>query len=153
MLSEARPPIAADGEDGDFFIEDRSAAGRGRWMYSPKANDVWPMPPWRIQACGAVTAVNDSDYQCFMDDVQVGVAALTALRTIYLPDVDTYPPGQDLVIADESGACSEMLTITNRPGAGTSDIIGSADNSAVILSNPYQVQGFRRGAANVWVRY
>lgn len=153
VLSEARAPIAADGEDGDFFIEDRSAQGRGRWMWGPKAGGVWPALPWRIEAGGGVTAVDDRDYQCLMDDVQVGVTALTGSRTIYLPDVDTYPPGQDLVIADESGACSETLTITIRPGAGTSDIIGGVDNSAVLLQNPYQVQGFRRGAANVWVRY
>ena len=153
VLSAARPPIGADGEDGDFFIEDRSAQGRGRWMYGPKANGVWPTPPWRIEAGGAVTAVDDGHYQCLPDDVQVGMIALTAPRVIYLPDIDAYPPGQDLVIADESGFCSETLTITIQPSPNFGDIIGGADNSTVVLSNPYQVQGFRRGAANVWVRY
>lgn len=95
------------------------------------------------------TAVSDADYQCLTGDAQVGIIALTAPRTISLPDVDTFP-FRDLVIADESGSCSEALTITIQPGAGTGDTIAGA--SSIVLSSPYQGLRFRRGAANLWIR-
>lgn len=99
------------------------------------------------------TPVNDADYQCLAEDVQVGVMTLTLPRVVSLPDVDTYPPGQDLVIADESGACSEVLTITIQPGTGTGDIIGGpAGPTTIILTSSYQAARFRRGAANLWIR-
>jgi hypothetical protein len=74
---------------------------------------------------------------------------LTAPRVISLPDVDTFP-FRDLVIADESGACSDTLTITIQPGAGTGDTIAGA--TSIVLSSPYQGLRFRRGAANLWIR-
>lgn len=103
------------------------------------------------------TLVADADYQCLSTDLQVGMKPLTAARTIWLPDVDTFP-FQDLVIADESGACSEALSIKIRPGASTDDTIGGADTDpdlgvgVVALSSPYQAVRFRRGAANLWIR-
>lgn len=99
------------------------------------------------------TPVNDANYQCLVSDVQVGMVALTAPRTILLPDVDAFPLGQDLVIADESGACSEATTITIQPGPGTGDIIGGPEGATtIVLSSPYQAVRFRRGAANLWIR-
>lgn len=94
--------------------------------------------------------VDDTDYQCIASDTQVGYRTLTAPRTVSLPDVDTFPLGQDLVIADESGALSDTTTITVQPGAGTGDTIAGA--SALILSSPYQAVRFRRGATNLWIR-
>jgi hypothetical protein len=93
--------------------------------------------------------IDDADYQCLSSDVQIGMKPLTAPRTIYLPDVDAFP-FQDLVIADESGACSEALTITILPGPDTSDTI--AGSSSILLTDPYQAVRFRRGAANLWIR-
>lgn len=95
------------------------------------------------------TAVSDANYQCLASDAQVGVVALTAPRTISLPDVDVFP-FRDLVIADESGACSETLTITIQPGAGTDDTIAGV--ASLVLTSPYQAVRFRRGAANLWIR-
>ena len=153
VLAGTVPPTAADGEDGDFFIEDRSALGRGRWMWGAKADGVWPSPPWRIEAAGGHTAVSDANYQALQSDVQVGMVTLTAPRTVYLPDVDSFPLGQDLVIADESGACSDTLTITIQPGSGTGDIIGGPEGATtIVLFSPYQAVRFRRGAANLWIR-
>jgi hypothetical protein len=94
--------------------------------------------------------VADADYQCLATDVQVGMKPLTAPRTIWLPDVDTFP-FQDLVIADESGACSDASTITILPGSGTDDVIGTSEGT-VILSRPFEGAWFRRGAANLWIR-
>ncbi|MBB5765720.1 hypothetical protein ABEV34_11830 [Methylorubrum rhodesianum] len=99
------------------------------------------------------TQVLDVDYQCVDEDVQVGIMTLTAPRVVSLPDVDDYPLGQDLVIADESGVCSDVRTITIQPGPDTGDIIGGADGATtIVLSSPYQAVRFRRGAANLWIR-
>lgn len=104
------------------------------------------------------TIVSDTNYQCLATDVQIGIVTLTAPRVIFLPDVDTFPLGQDLVIADESGACSDAILIKISAGAGTGDIIGGADidpdleAGVVSLSSPYQAVRFRRGAANLWIR-
>lgn len=95
------------------------------------------------------TSVSDADYQCLGSDGQVGMIALTAARTISLPDVDAFP-FRDLVIADESGACSDTLTITIQPGPGTNDTI--AGGGSLLLTSPYQGIRLRRGAANLWIR-
>lgn len=43
------PPVPADGKDGDYWIEDRSASGLSRRMYGPKGGGVWPGTPYTIQ--------------------------------------------------------------------------------------------------------
>lgn len=95
------------------------------------------------------TPAPDADYQALSTDVQIGFLALSAPRTVYLPDVDTYPLGQVLFIADESGACSPDRPITISTGPGTNDTI--AGQTGVLMTDPYQGIGFRRGAANVWI--
>lgn len=116
---------------------------------------------WRLKGAAAVlngndfqalghTSVYDRDYTALTSDVQVGFRTLTGPRIVTLPDVDAFPLGQDLVIADESGACSETLTITILPGSGTGDTIGS--DGSIVLASPYQAVRFRRGAANLWIR-
>lgn len=124
---------------------------------------------WRLKGAAAVlngndfsalghTSVFDRDYTAATSDVQVGFRTLTGPRIVTLPDVDAFPLGQDLVIADESGACSETLTIKIRPGANTGDTIGGAEPDqgtsipTIVLSSPYQAVRFRRGAANLWIR-
>ncbi|UMY16673.1 hypothetical protein MMB17_18600 [Methylobacterium organophilum] len=144
------PPTSLVGKDGDYYIEDRTASNQGRRMWGPKAGGAWPSEPWAIQAPAiGHTTVQDADYQCLPSDVQVGIATLTAGRTISLPDVDSYPMGQTLFIADESGACSETRPITVQAGAGTGDSI--AGQASLQITNPYQGLGFRRGAANLWI--
>lgn len=99
------------------------------------------------------TSVFDQNYSGLSSDVQVGFRTLTAPRIYSLPDVDTYALGQDHVVADESGACSDALTITIQPGAGTGDIIGGPEGATTfVLTSPYQAVRFRRGAANLWIR-
>lgn len=95
------------------------------------------------------TAAPDANYQALVTDVQIGFAVLSASRTVTLPDVDLYPMGQVLFIADESGQCSVDRPIIITVGAGTNDTI--AGNTSEQLSNAYQGLGFRRGAANVWI--
>lgn len=95
------------------------------------------------------TSAPDADYQVALTDVQIGFPALTSPRTVYLPDVDAYPPGQVLFIADESGLCSPDRPITIAVGANTNDTI--AGQPGLLLTEPYQGLGFRRGAANLWI--
>lgn len=95
------------------------------------------------------TPAPDADYQALVTDVQIGFAVLTAARTVTLPDVDLYPMGQVLFIADESGQCSVDRPITVTTGAGTNDTI--AGQVAIQITDAYQGLGFRRGAANVWI--
>lgn len=96
------------------------------------------------------TLVEDANYQILPTDLQVGMKPLTAPRTIWLPDVDTFP-FQDLVIGDESLACSDALTITILPGPDTDDVIATTEGN-VILSRPGEVVWLRRGgAANLWM--
>lgn len=116
---------------------------------------------WRLKGAAAVlngndfqalghTSVYDRDYTALTSDVQVGFRTLTGPRIVTLPDVDAFPLGQDLVIADESGTCSETLTITILPGSGTGDTI--AGDGSIVLTSAFQAVRFRRGAANLWIR-
>ncbi|MCJ2112975.1 hypothetical protein MKK64_17480 [Methylobacterium sp. E-025] len=95
------------------------------------------------------TPVFDQNYVAQTTDTQIGFANLTVPRTVTLPDVDSYPLGQVLFIADESGQCSVDRPITIAAGVGTGDSI--AGQPAIQLTDAYQGLGFRRGAANVWI--
>lgn len=55
ILTSSVPPVPADGKDGDFYIEDRTASSQGRRMYGPKSGGLWPGTPWNIQ----VAAIGD----------------------------------------------------------------------------------------------
>lgn len=94
-------------------------------------------------------SVADADYQVLVTDTQIGFTLLTLPRTIFLPDVDLYPMGQLLFVADETGQCSPERAITISVGSGTSDTI--AGQTAIQITDAYQGIGFRRGAANVWI--
>ncbi|SFG64767.1 hypothetical protein [Methylobacterium gossipiicola] len=95
------------------------------------------------------TAAPDADYQALVTDVQIGFPVLTAARTVYFPDVDTYPLGQDFVVADESMQCSPDRPIIMAPGPGTNDQIG--DGTPIAITAPNQGLRFRRGRANLWI--
>ena len=63
---------------------------------------------------------------------------LTAPRTVYLQDGDTFP-FQDLVFADDSGTYFDVLRITILPGSSMSNVIGTSDGTFV-LSRPLLVR-------------
>lgn len=98
---------------------------------------------------GGHRAILDTDYQALVTDMQVGYATLTAARTVYFPDVDTYPLGQDFIVADESGQCSPDRPLLLAPGPGTNDIIG--DGTPIAITGPNQGLRFRRGRTNLWI--
>lgn len=95
------------------------------------------------------TQAPDANYLALVTDTQIGFAVLTAPRTVVLPDVDLYPLGQVLFIADESGQCSPDRPILIVVGAGSNDTI--AGQGGIQLTDPYQGIGLRRGAANIWI--
>jgi hypothetical protein len=96
------------------------------------------------------TAINDANYQVVASDVDVAFTVLTASRVVKLCDVDTYPLGQDLVIGDESGACSSTKTITIVVGDGTSDTIPQQSDGTIVLGYAFASVRLRRGTANIW---
>lgn len=61
--------------------------------------------------------VADTDYSCTITDVQVGFTVLTASRTVSLPDVDGFPFGQDLVIADEAALVPKQCLSRSAPAS------------------------------------
>jgi hypothetical protein len=140
-------------QQADALLITRKADGTPRFTDLRPMEEQLEVGPLANALANAVpathTSVSDANYQCLSSDAQVGMITLTAPRVISLPDVDTFP-FRDLVIADESGACSDTLTITIQPGAGTGDTIAGA--TSIVLSSPYQGLRFRRGAANLWIR-
>ena len=97
-------------------------------------------------AGNARAAVNDTSYAAKATDTYVGFTALTAPRTVTLPLANTYPPGQPLWIADETGGCS-----TDHPivvAAAGSDTIAGQSN--VVAASPYQKLAFHTNGTNLW---
>jgi len=94
-------------------------------------------------------AVFDQDYTAGSTVGQVGYRTLTAQRTMFFPDVDTYPFNKDFVLADASGQCSPDRPILMAPGVNTGDQIGNG--SQIALSSPNQGFRFRRGGVNLWI--
>ncbi|GJE54602.1 hypothetical protein [Methylobacterium thuringiense] len=103
------------------------------------------------RAVASHTAVANTNYTVLASDVHVGFASLTASRVVTLCDVDTYPLGQDLVIGDETGACSDAIRITVQIGGGTGDSIPQQSDGIIVLAYPYASVRLRRGAANIWL--
>ncbi len=93
------------------------------------------------------SAVNDTNYAVKVTDTYVGLAALTAPRTLTLPPAANYPPGQPLYIADESGACGTSAPIII--AAAGQDSIGSQPN--VSMQSPYQKAVFHSNGSNLWI--
>ncbi len=92
------------------------------------------------------TRVQDVNYAVKAADSYVGVATLTAPRTMTLPSAATYLGGAPLWIADESGTCS-----TERPiivaAAGDDRIAGQPN---VQLTSPFQKLAFHSNETNLW---
>lgn len=143
-------------DTGDGVLEGQPAADFGAivLMQSPFTTAGDPVAKTageRFDAKASIghTAAPDANYLALVTDTQIGFATLTAPRTVVLPDVDLYPLGQVLFIADESGQCSPDRPILIVVGAGSNDTI--AGQGGIQLTDPYQGIGLRRGAANIWI--
>ncbi|HEY1944127.1 MAG TPA: hypothetical protein VGH40_18595 [Roseiarcus sp.] len=92
------------------------------------------------------TAVADANYAALPTDRLVAYTALTAARTVSLPPASAYPPGQHLVVVDESGACSATNTITvSRAGSDTINGVAS-----IAIASAFGAVMLESNGANAW---
>jgi len=73
---------------------------------------------------GQRVAVNDADYAAAVSAGVIAYTAITAARTVSLPQAGNYAVGSQVLIVDESGSCSATNTIT-AAASGTDKISGS----------------------------
>lgn len=93
-------------------------------------------------------SVSNANYQATATDVEIAMRGMTVSRTVTLPNAASYPPGQDFIVIDADGSCSEARMIVIQAGAGDT-INGQAQ---IILFDSYQSICLRRGASNLWIR-
>lgn len=99
-----------------------------------------------LRAVAKRTAVANANYTALATDAYVGFSSLTATRTVTLPAASSFPPGQTLYIADETGNCSPTVQIiVARAG---SDTIAAA--TSIALGSPYQKLAFHSNGSNLW---
>jgi hypothetical protein len=92
------------------------------------------------------TAVSDAAYLALVTDRLIAYTALTAARVVTLPAASAFPPGQPLIIVDESGACSAANTITvSRAG---SDTINGAASAFIQTARGYIT--LESNGSNAW---
>lgn len=91
-------------------------------------------------------AVSDVNYAAQVADTYVAYAALTAPRTVTLPLASSYPPGQPLWVADETGNCSTDAPIIVA-GAGGDTIAGQPN---VSMASPYQKLALHSNGTDLW---
>lgn len=79
------------------------------------------------------TPVADASYQALASDRTIAFTSLTAARTVTLSAAASFPAGTQLLVVDESGACSFTVTITiARTGSDTID-----GGTSAVVSAPF----------------
>ena len=79
------------------------------------------------------TTVSDANYTVLSTDRVIGIATLTAARTLALPAASAFPAAQTLLIFDKSGAASSSIAVTIAAN-GSDKIDGSA---SVAINSAY----------------
>jgi hypothetical protein len=140
-------------EDGFSGRAQMGLAGSDNFSFKVSPNgSTWTTAILLDAATGAATfanqrtAVLDASYSALVTDRLVAYAALTAARAVTLPAAASYPPGQRLVVADESGACSATNTIT-LSRAGSDTINGAA---SLIIAAAYGYVALESNGSNAW---
>ena len=85
----------------------------------------WPAAKLAEVLTNTRTAVSDANYTALTTDRTVAYTAITAARTVSLPASSSFPTGTRLLVVDESGSCSALLTVT-LSASGTDTIDGAA---------------------------
>lgn len=120
ILTSTVPPVPADGKDGDFFIEDRTASSQGRRMYGPKAGGLWPGVPWIIQVAaisdvpglsGALSGIAED-----LSDLSVALSGKAAIGSKDIGNADYAVAATDVEIAMRGMTASRTVTL---PSAAT----------------------------------
>lgn len=103
---------------------------------------------WSVVADNFVTPTALS-YTATAADRNIAVTAVASSLTVTLPQASTYPPGQRIVVFDQSGQCAAGKTITVAPFAG--DLInGSAAPTAAVLNAAYLYIGLVTDGSTQW---
>ncbi len=140
-------PVASDD-----VIDVRAFLSSGAFNYLPAphthalADVVGLATALAEKASIAPQIVQDVDATVAPTTAYVGIRALTASRTISLPSATSYPTGQPLYIADESGACSDTRRIIIA-AAGSDTIAGQP---SLALASPYQKLTLHSNGSNLW---
>ncbi len=93
----------------------------------------------------------DADWSIPGTTTHVVVPSPTASRAWSLPDVDGYPYGQDLVIADEGKFLGGAYTVTLIPLAGSGDSIRDYP-SGIVMQDAGATVRLRRGLlSDTWI--
>lgn len=92
------------------------------------------------------TSVSDANYSALASDRTIAFTSLAAARTVTLTAAGAYPTGTQLLVVDESGACSATNTITIAR-AGSDTINGAA---SAVLSVPYGYVALASNGASKW---
>jgi hypothetical protein len=106
----------------------------------------WPAAKLAEVIANTRTAVNDASYTALPTDRTVAYTAMTAARTVTLPASSAYPAGTQLLVVDETGACSATNTITL--SAAGSDIIDGG--AGALISSPYGYLSLQSNGAGKW---
>ena len=106
----------------------------------------WPAAKLAEVITNTRTAVSDSAYSVQATDRMVAYAALSAARIVTLPAAASYPTGTRLLVIDETGDCSSILTIT-LSRAGSDTINGG---TSVVINQPYGFVAIESNGSNAW---
>lgn len=90
--------------------------------------------------------VDDTNYSVKLSDSYVAYTALSAPRTVTLPLAESYPTGQALWIADETGGCGTDTPIIVA-AAGSDTIVGQPNH---VIAYPYGKFAFHSNGTNLW---
>ena len=93
-----------------------------------------------------ITTVSDANYTVLSTDLVIGIATLTAARTLSLPAASAFPTAQTLLIFDESGAASSSIAVTI--AANGSDLIDGA--ASVAINSAYGFIALQSNGVGKW---
>lgn len=97
-------------------------------------------------AIASRTEVPDIAYPVASSDRAIAYTSLTAARIVSLCAASAFPKGVELIVHDESGACSSTIKITIA-AAGSDLISGSASQA---ITTAYGSMRLRSNGASKW---
>lgn len=147
IITGTAAPVPADGREGDFYIEDRTATGRGRRMWGPKTGGVWPGTPWNIQVAGIsdVPGLPDAiegraERAANLSDLADKDAARDALKAVSktLAGIGDLPERDTIDKIDERRTLLDFVPKEHRVGVVLRTIADTVDLSdAMAKANAY----------------
>ncbi|NEU14713.1 hypothetical protein G3T14_21780 [Methylobacterium sp. BTF04] len=124
IFSGSRAPVAADGTDGDFWVNTSVAP---RLFYGPKASGAWPAGAPFVGGTVDVPGLTQAlASKATPADITAAIQAYdTALKNGAGPAYDTFKELQDLFAADESTAAALATLVGTKAAKGANADITS----------------------------